>query len=269
MRHASLLSAVHQASIASTKRPHRETQMLFKAPQSKLRHEMGPFTIITNLPGRAIPNHWDHGYGPLARFDESILEPGGFIPMHEHRNDEIISYVSDGMIHHADKAGGNFPISPSQIMVMNAGNGFWHEEQTKPDGETARVMQIFVRPHTVDLAPSIQLRNLEAPVPNTWRFLVGPENSDAPAIIRNDVRLYDIHLKAGVRSTVPSWDNWDSLVHVYRGNAKVNGTALAQAEGGLLVNEISVVVMSESAATLLAFLINRRATLTHSGNIGR
>jgi quercetin 2,3-dioxygenase len=57
------------------------------------------------LPGRAIPNRWDHGYGPLARFDESILKPGGFIPMHEHRNDEIISYVSDGMIHHADKAG--------------------------------------------------------------------------------------------------------------------------------------------------------------------
>jgi quercetin 2,3-dioxygenase len=64
--------------------------------------------------------------------------------MHEHRNDEIISYVSDGMIHHADKAGGNFPISPSQIMVMNAGKSFWHKEQTKPD-ETARVMQIFVR----------------------------------------------------------------------------------------------------------------------------
>ena len=121
--------------------------MLFKAPQSKLRHEMGPFTIITNLPGRAIPNHWDHGYGPLARFDESILEPGGFIPMHEHRNDEIISYVSDGMIHHADMAGGSFPISPSKIMIMNAGKSFWHEEQTKPDGETARVMQIFVRPH--------------------------------------------------------------------------------------------------------------------------
>ena len=49
--------------------------MLFKALQSKLRHEMGPFTIITNLPGRAIPSHWDHGYGPLARFDESIPRP--------------------------------------------------------------------------------------------------------------------------------------------------------------------------------------------------
>jgi redox-sensitive bicupin YhaK (pirin superfamily) len=243
-------------------------QMLFKTPRSKLRREMGPFTIITNLPGRAIPDHRDHGYGPLARFDESVLEPGGFIAMHEHRNDEIISYVSDSMIHHADMAGGSFPISPRQIMVMNAGKSFWHEEQTKPDGETARVMQIFVRPHTVDLTPSIQLRNLETPVPDTWRFLVGPEDSDAPAIIRNDVRLYDIHLKAGIRATVPSWDDWDTLVHVYRGSAQVNGTTLAQAEGALVVNETPVIVTAGFDATLLAFLINRRATLTHAGTIG-
>src|SRR5258706_8070522 len=131
--------------------------MLFKAPRSELRREMGPFPILTNLPGRAILDHRDHGYGPLARFDESVLEPGGFIAMHEHRNDEIISYVSDGMIHHADMAGGSFPISPSQIMVMNAGKSFWHEEQTKPDGDPTSVMQIFMRPYTVVLAPVIQL----------------------------------------------------------------------------------------------------------------
>jgi redox-sensitive bicupin YhaK (pirin superfamily) len=242
--------------------------MLFIAPRSKLRHEMGPFTIITNLPGRAIPDHWDHGYGALARFDESILRPGGFIPMHEHRNDEIITYISDGVVHHADSAGGGFPISPSQIMVMDAGKGVRHEEQTKPDGDTLRAMQIFVRPHTVDLAPSIQLKDLEAALPDSWRFLVGPEGSDAPAIIRNDVRLYDIHLQAGARTTVPSWDDWDTLVHVYRGNAEVNGTALAQAEGALLVNETPAAITGASDTTLLAFLINRRATLTHAGTIG-
>lgn len=242
--------------------------MLFKTPRSRLRHEMGPFTIIPNLPGRAIPEHWDHGYGPLARFDESILEPGGFIPMHEHRNDEIITYISDGVVHHADRAGNSFAISPGQIMVMNAGKSFWHEEQTKPDGATARVMQIFVRPHTVDLAPAIQLGNLEPPRPDSWRFLVGPEDSDAPAIVRNDVRLYDIHLEAGGRATVPGWEHWDTLVHVYRGSAEVNGTALAQAEGALLINETPAIVTAGSEATLLAFLINRRAALTHAGTIG-
>jgi redox-sensitive bicupin YhaK (pirin superfamily) len=81
-------------------------------------------------------------------------------------------------------------------------------------------------------------------------------------------RLYDIHLEAVVRAPVPSWDNWDTLVHVYRGNAQVNGTALAQAEGALLVNEIPAVVTSGSNATLLAFLINRHATLPHAGTFG-
>jgi len=34
---------------ASTKQPHREIQMLFMAPRSKLRHEMGPFTKQAEL----------------------------------------------------------------------------------------------------------------------------------------------------------------------------------------------------------------------------
>ena len=80
-------------------------------------------------------------------------------------------------------------------MVMNAGKSFWHEESTAPNGEAAKLMQIFVRPHTVDLEPSLQLKDLGIPVPDTWRFLVGPEGSGAPAVIRNDIRLYDIHLK--------------------------------------------------------------------------
>ena len=243
--------------------------MLYKAPRSKLRREMGPFTIISNLPGYAVPRHGDHGYGPLARFDESILEPGAFIGMHEHRNDEIISYMSDGIMHHADRTGARFPISARQIMVMNAGKSFWHEEQTMPDGETAKLMQIFVRPHTVDLRPSLQLKDLGVPVANTWRFLVGPEGSDAPTTIRNDLRLYDIHLEAGTQTTVPRWKDWDTLVHVYRGNALVNGTALKLAESALLVDEPTVIVTAETNAVLLVFLMDRNAILTHAGTIGR
>jgi len=74
-------------------------------------------------------------------------------------------------------AGGSFPISPSQIMIIECWQEFLaRKEQTKPDAETARVMQIFVAVRIPSiLAPSIQLRNLEAPVLNTWRFLVGPE----------------------------------------------------------------------------------------------
>ena len=243
--------------------------MLVKSPASRLRHNMGPFTIIPNLPGKAVPNHNDHGYGPLARFDESILEPGAFIPMHEHSNDEIISYMSDGTMFHTDQAGGRFPVDANQIMVMNTGKSFWHEEGIPVDGETAKMMQIFVRPHTVDLEPSIQLKDIGAPMLDTWRFLVGPEGSNAPAIVRNDVRLYDIHLKAGSCTQAPRWKGWDTLVHAYRGEAVVNGTPLKLAEGALVVDEAQVEITATSDATLLVFLINRAAPLTHAGTIAQ
>jgi redox-sensitive bicupin YhaK (pirin superfamily) len=71
--------------------------MLYKRSRSEYRYQNGPFSIVPNLPGYAIPEHRDHGYGPLARFDDTTLEPGGFVPMHEHRNDEIITYITDGL----------------------------------------------------------------------------------------------------------------------------------------------------------------------------
>ena len=75
-------------------------------------------------------------------------------------------------------------------------------------------------------------------------------------------------LTEGAQTPVPRWERWDTLVHVYRGSADVNGTPLALAEGALLIDEAAVTVTATSDATLLVFLINRNAPLTHAGTIG-
>jgi hypothetical protein len=51
-------------------------------------------------------------------------------------------------------------------MVMYAGWSFWHEERTLPDDPHLRMLQIFIRPHTIDLGPRIQHGPLTAPEPN-------------------------------------------------------------------------------------------------------
>jgi redox-sensitive bicupin YhaK (pirin superfamily) len=40
----------------------------------------------------------DHGYGPLTAVVESFLDPGTWVQMHEHSNDEIISWVPNGTV---------------------------------------------------------------------------------------------------------------------------------------------------------------------------
>jgi hypothetical protein len=151
--------------------------MLYRQARSQFHYKNGPFSIVPNLPGYAIPDHRDHGYGPLARFDDTTLEPGGFVPMHEHRNDEIITYIADGVVRHADSSGARLVASPSSIMVMNAGKGFWHEEGTRPDDPVLHGLQIFVSPHTVDLEPNIQFTEIGSPVLNEcycWLALKTP-----------------------------------------------------------------------------------------------
>ena len=73
-----------------------------------------------------------------------------------------------------------------------------HEEGTTPDDPTLRALQIFVRPHTVDLEPNIQFKEISTPPLNDWRLLAGPEDTEAPSFIPVD-RLGLFPLPFGVR----------------------------------------------------------------------
>jgi redox-sensitive bicupin YhaK (pirin superfamily) len=224
--------------------------MLYRQSRSQYHYKNGPLSIVPKLPGYAIPDHRDQGYGPLARFDGTTLEPGGFVPMHEHRNDEIITYVADGLVRHADSSGARFVVGPTRIMVMNSGKGFWHEKSTRPDDPTLHGLQIFVRPHTVDLEPNIQFTEIGSPVLNEWRLLAGPENTEALSYVRNDVQLYDAHLMRGTEIDLQKRQGWDAFIHSYRGRIDVNGTGLKTKESALLVKETDVRVKAFEDAIL-------------------
>jgi quercetin 2,3-dioxygenase len=49
--------------------------------------------------------------------------------MHEHPNDEIISYMRARRIQYTDPAGKSEVMSSDRLIVMNAGRGFHHKEK--------------------------------------------------------------------------------------------------------------------------------------------
>ncbi len=243
--------------------------VLYKAPRTDIGQNQGKFRIHTNYPGRLLPDHDDHGYGPLARVDEAFLDPGTFVGMHPHQNDEIISYVPTGVMRHRDRAGKKLIMDADHLMVMNAGREFWHEEQTLTDDPQLRLLQIFVRPHTADLEPNIQHGPLPNPVANEWRHLFGPEESDAPFYVRNDVNFYDVHLDKGASAGLPVIRGWDTYFYVFEGKVIANETSFDRTEQGLLVNADELKVTAQEDTLLVAFLINPEAQLTYQGTIGR
>lgn len=76
----------------------------------------------------------DTAFGPLSRIDHALLNTGTLVGMHEHRNDEIFSYMWRGTMVHEDTSGDKTPISPERLMMMNAGSSFFHEESV-PSGQ--------------------------------------------------------------------------------------------------------------------------------------
>lgn len=242
---------------------------LHTAERTDISQRRGPFTINLNFPGRMVPGHDDHGYGPLAVVAESLLEPGTYIPMHEHRNEEIVSWVPDGVMRHDDRTVGELVTDSDHLMVMNAGRSFWHEERTLEDDPPLRMLQIFVRPHSLGLEPKVQHGAIDEPVPNEWRRLFGPEGSDAPFFVRNEVDLFDVRLDGGASVDLPSIEGRDTYFYVFTGRVEVDGAEFGEAETGLLVDASGTAVTAAEESLFVAFLIDPDATITRMGTVGR
>src|SRR5690554_5905349 len=88
----------------------------------------GPISITRIEPGNIFENKGtDFAFGSLAIIDHAVMKKRLTIKMHEHVNDEILSYLSTGVMYHKDSAGLEVPITPGKLMMMNAGKSFWHE----------------------------------------------------------------------------------------------------------------------------------------------
>lgn len=242
---------------------------LHKHPQSSIFHDQGSFRTRFNFPGRNIPAHDDHGYGPLATVVESFMDPDTLIRMHQHRNEEIISWVPAGVMRHDDGEGNKLVTDREHLMVMNAGRGFWHEERTLAEDPPLRMLQIFVRPHSLDLSPEIQHERLPDPVTGEWRLLFGPEGSDAGLFVRNNVRFYDLRLDAGSSVDLPTHDGWDAYVYVFEGAVTSEGTQFEATESGLTTQPESIQLTATEDSVLVVFLVDADAPITRQGTIGR
>jgi redox-sensitive bicupin YhaK (pirin superfamily) len=241
---------------------------LHRAPPTDVVQNQGKFRIRFNFPGRNLPDHDDHGYGPLATVVESFMDPDTYIPMHQHRNEEIVSWVPAGVMRHGDRQGNDLVTDPDNLLVMNAGSGIQHEERTLADDPPLRMLQIFVRPHSLDLPPEIQHEPLPDPVPGEWRHVFGPTGSDAPAVVRNDAHLHDIQLDAGSTIALPTTEGWDTYFYVFEGSVEVAGTGFERAESGLLVGGEETLTAQEDSV-VVAFRLDPDAPVTRQGTIGR
>lgn len=224
----------------------------------------GYFTITRVHPGKILDTA-DGAFGPLSNIDHAFMKTGLTIKMHQHINDEILSYVWKGTSQHKDSAGFEAPIAKGKLMLMNAGEGFWHEEKVLRDSEDVEMLQIFVRPEETNLSPHIQFH--EKPETNEdWYLMAGPEGSDAPLYFRQNVFIYDAHPKAGKQLQLPTIENYEPFLYVLDGEINVQDNVFGKYEA-VTTTEDNIRIEVTMDATIVLFLVKRDVPMTLDGTI--
>jgi redox-sensitive bicupin YhaK (pirin superfamily) len=214
----------------------------------------GGFGIQILYPGLIRPQLNDTGYSTLGRIDHAKIIPGTLIPMHPHRDDEILTYLRSGKVNHLDPEGHTGIISNQKLMMMNAGATFFHEESVLEEGGVLDGLQIFIRPEEAGLKPLVQFHELQdAYSINQWRKLAG-KGEDYPLQIRSNTWLMDVRLEKGEEVLLPRApaENTAFLFYVFNGEIQVNGDMLlTTGESVLIENENPLFTALETSDIVL------------------
>ena len=103
-----------------------------------------------SFPGYFDPNYMNFSH--LQTINDDRVQPGGHVPIHEHKNMEIFGYVVEGVCRHTDSHGNILDISAGAVQRMSTGTGIKHTEgnaSAKPN----RYLQLWIEPNVFDTEP--------------------------------------------------------------------------------------------------------------------
>lgn len=207
--------------------------------------EYGPFTVRRQRPGEAL--------SPLVSVDLMSLKLDARIPMQQHQDEEVFTYLWRGSMQHQDSNGERTQLSAKRVMVVNAGDGVQYEESV-PLYE-AELLQAVIRPALRGGEAMTQvLERDQGIMTNGWTELAGPEESDAPLELRQEVYIFDTMLERNHTLDVPSMPGFVAYLTVLEGIIRVGDLRLSRGDAvsGL---DSSLEIVGDRDANLVCFLV--------------
>lgn len=149
------------------------------------------------------PDNTNHGQ-LLVLNDDRVAGGTGF-DTHPHRDMEIVTWVLDGELEHADSDGNRGIIHPGLAQRMSAGRGIWHSEKNASATDEVHFIQMWVVPDTQGIDPGYEQRDIGDRLAGGSLVAVasGQGHEGAVTINQRDAVLWAASLGAGERVEVP------------------------------------------------------------------
>jgi hypothetical protein len=193
------------------------------------------------------------GFRGLRVINEDIVAPAQGFGTHGHQDMEILTYVLDGELQHRDSIGEGGVIRHGEVQHMSAGSGVRHSEFNASASELVHLLQIWIEPKTLGIAPSYSQQVFPIAAELNRLHLIASEDGregSLPVTAEAELRVAQLTAGAGVEHAFERPYGW---LQVARGSLTANGMALVAGDGLALSNETKVVAMAgaEGAEFLL------------------
>ncbi len=204
---------------------------------------------------------WMH-FGPLRVIVENHIQPHSGFPAHQHRDAEIVTYVSKGVLTHKDSFGHTAGVTAGEMQLISAGaRGMVHSEENIHD-EVEHNLQIWVIPERrgTDFAYH-QLKYTPEERQSRFRLYVSPDGRDGSMPINTDASIYAGLFAAGDTAQHPVAAGHGAWVQIVHGEVEVAGLTLKEGDGAGITDVDSLDFRFSTDTEIVLFDVGMQAPL--------
>ncbi len=189
-------------------------------------------------------------FGVLRVMNDDLVDQNTGFDTHPHRDMEIISYVVDGELTHADSMGNKRTLKRGDVQYMSAGTGVLHSEHNYGD-KTLRFLQIWILPDKNGYTPNYgdyifdwDLRK------DKWFKIVSGQKGDAPIKVNQDVNIHVLELTEEQEIEFPVDNGRQAYLVQVEGQSVINNIQL-DAKDAMEVVEESIYIKANTRTNFL------------------
>jgi hypothetical protein len=194
------------------------------------------------------------GFRALRVINDDLVDGGSGFRPHSHNDMEIVTYMVDGALRHADSLGNTFAIRQNEVQRMTAGTGITHSEMNDDADAPARLLQIWIMPGQSGLAPGYEQKAFTASDKDgRLALIVSPDGAGGSLTIHQDARISAARLAAGETLDAVLAPGRYGWVQMVTGGLTLNGRSLAAGDGAAIEGETQLTLAATADAEFLLF----------------